>query len=319
MSKVWQYAVGAAAAVALCVLLWLLRRRGGGSSAPTWMVSVVSALCLISGTLHARPGPEAVTIESGDTENENSLRSLMATPTWGKLVSLWRDLDDLSPPDSMNSYYGYTSIVDYTKGDSLQAVLVEHREELIRTADRLGCSTKALRLVLDLTAIRVERLSRMDPMMMTRMAPPWTAMERSSSLNELELRIDTLLALYRSDAVSSEEVSRCMQGIFEKAVLWTVLEEIDTSYMADNWFYSFRYGYPRPGGTEKDPVETVIAAVEQHHDAMLDSLEKYGNEQPPDWIASEPEQYERFKAGLGDLQKALPELRLLLSDLVLRG
>lgn len=283
------------------------------------MVSVLSALCIISGTLNAQPVSTVEGLQTSETEDENSLRSLMSTPTWRKFVSFWRELDELEPPDSLSSYYGYTSIIDHTKGDSLQAVLGGYREQLMGSADRLGCSTKALQLVLDMAAVRVERLSRMDPMLMTRMAPPWTTMESSASLNELELRIDTLLSLYRSDAVSSEEVGRCMEGIFEKAVLWTVLEEIDTSYMGDGWFYTFRYGYPGPGHLDEDPVDRIIGAVEQHHEDMLDSLEKHGDDQPPEWMASEPENYRHFKVGLGELQKALPEFRLLLSDLLLRG
>lgn len=164
----------------------------------------------------------AQTVE--EARENTPLLALMKTPEWQAVKAAWAALDSLSPEDG--GYCGYPWGMDRDDRDSLRDMIADRLDDLDRAADAAGARPPELSAFRALLLRRVEFLSSGDTRLMTRMIPPAIAMDASSAMRQMELRIDTLMALRESGRIGQEEWKSGAEAAVDAAVASVILETL---------------------------------------------------------------------------------------------
>lgn len=230
---------------------------------------------------------------------QTEIDSLVNSPDWQTLKSTWRTLNLIVPSED------YIFPIVPEKGDSIAALLnglfTDHpfqSAELSRAAD----------MVRSLAVQRTMRLSRINPMMLTRMMPPWTYTVYEDILFNFESRITTLTELLTENEISATEFIAARDTLLNKALAIALLEIINDPRRAGMYDY-----FPQ---TKHLTVDTILHRLDMSYRAALDSLalpEMHPYAENYETIVAQHEEflkeYERFI-------EAAPVFRLLLEDLM---
>ncbi len=231
--------------------------------------------------------------------------NLLESEDWLALKNIWKLLDKVKPAED---YLGYNLATE--KGDSLNSALRSLFTENNLENPHLEL---ALSLVTSVTSARVTRLSRMNPLYVTRMIPPWTSTVQEDLLFNFEDRITTLTALVDSGEVTATEFIAARAALLEKAETIALLEILNDVH--GNNFYD------RVGGsylTDPDSDE-ILEMLDLSYRAALDTLSSGHLIEQKDYYYQVVAQHEEFLLRYENFQQAKPLLRILLTDLMEAG
>ncbi|HPF31582.1 MAG TPA: hypothetical protein PLM22_01870 [Candidatus Sabulitectum sp.] len=232
------------------------------------------------------------------------LQELFQTEDWNTLRTIWETLNRLPPG---NGYGNFPMTAE--KGDSMQAAL----QGLFQDASFENSSIRsALGMTVDLTAARINRLSRMNPMLMTRMMPPWTETVQDGVLFSFEERITTLTDLLEEGELTAGEYAAARDSLLNRAITLTVLEILN----AEDRTRLYDYGlYDESSVT----VDSILQRLDMSCSAAMDTLAKSTPSQYKDHYRLIVEQHERFLEDYAEFQETLPVFRAVLSELMEAG
>jgi len=179
--------------------------------------------------------------------------------TWATFKGLWRRLDAVTPrpegdplavpggsytmaiePEQQEAFRGeLAKVLGIPAGElhQLQLTGPPQKAGVERPKSQLSTLTRALALV---TLKRIEHMG-MDTTMMMRMVPPPTLQFRGSVTEQIERRIDSLLALRAKEAVTKAELEAALAKLQDDVWVHSLLAVFD----------DYRLGYfgpvPKPG------------------------------------------------------------------------
>lgn len=227
---------------------------------------------------------------------------ILNSDDWQALKEIWRMLDRVKPSEDDFSISMATE-----KGDSLNtAILNLFSEEEIENSEL----EFAISMVRNITSARVNRLSRVNTLMITRMMPPWNATVQSNLMFNFENRISTVTSLAEAGEITPEEFAAARDSLLEKAETLALLEILDE--VRENQFYDRdqTYGLDNPGSDE------ILQQLDMSYRIALDSLQAGHRIESKDYYLLVVEQHEEFLQKYEDFQQAKPILRILLFDLM---
>ena len=229
------------------------------------------------------------------------VQTVVGSQDWETLRSIWRMIDQVEPVDGFTGFPIATE-----KGDSLRAVVDALFSETDMEDPELQ---KAIYLIQRITSARIMQLSRINPSLITRMAPPWTEMVQDNLLFNFEERITALTSLVELGEVTAPEFLAARDTLLNRAETWAVLEilrEVQTyrSYDYFNW--------------QREMVSTdlVLERLDLSYRAALDTLKEREPSENVEFFQLAVQQHETFLANYSDFQRAKPFLRILLVDLI---
>jgi hypothetical protein len=229
------------------------------------------------------------------------LQELFHTEDWNTLRNIWGVLNRAKPGDGFGNFPIATE-----KGDSIQAVLQGLFQDI---GFQEGGIPRALEMTVGLTGARINRLSRMNPLLMTRMMPPWTETVQDGVLFSFEDRITTLTELLEEGELTAGEYAAARDSLLDRAVTLTVLEMLNAEDRTR------LYDYPFYDGSEVT-VGTILHSLDMSYAAALDTLAKTTPSQYKDHYRLIVEQHERFLEDYAAFQETLPVLRAILTELM---
>jgi len=245
----------------------------------------------------------AVVAETAYTE-KSDIRALLESEDWAVLKSIWQDIGDLKPSD------GYSDFpVSMDKGDSL--ITVVNRLFADSTQHPAGVRT-SLNLVRRVTALRLMRLSRINPALLTRMMPPWTDTVQDQLLFNFETRLASLDSLAESETFTPVEFAAARQVLVEKAELLAVLQVIEAAELLPYYRFGVKY-------SDRMSIDLLLQQIKLSYSAALDTVARYSPEEDAGFYREAAAQYEAFKKNFEEFEYAEPILRALLADLMEAG
>ncbi len=230
---------------------------------------------------------------------------VLGSDDWNTLKSIWKLLDRVKPSEN-----NFDISIATEKGDSLNvAIRSLFLEEEIESPEL----ELAISIVGTITSARVIRLSRMNPLYMTRMMPPWTDTVQDNLLFNFENRISSLTNLVEAGEITATEFIAARDSLIDKAETLALLEILDEA--RQNQFYDRGgiYGLVNPGSDE------ILEALDMSYRVALDTLQADHLIENKEYYLLVVEQHEEFLQRYESFQQAKPALRILLSDLMAAG
>ncbi len=229
------------------------------------------------------------------------LQELFQSEDWNTLNTIWQTLNRVRPTESYSSFP-----IASEKGDSITAELRSLFRDMEYQSPEVSM---ALDMTINLAALRTMRLSRINPMMMTRMVAPWTETVQDGLLFSFEDRITTLSQLLQEGEITATEYTAARDSLLEKAVTMSLLDMLnDQSRLG---FYEF------PITDESSvSVDTILQRLDMSYTAALDTLAKAVPSEYEDHYEMIVEQHERFQDDYEAFQRAAPAFRAILSELM---
>jgi len=232
------------------------------------------------------------------------LQELFQTEDWNTLNTVWQTLNRVKPTD------GYSSFpISFEKGDSITAVL----RGLFQQGDNRSPEVAlALEMTINLCVARTMKLSRMNPLMMTRMIPPWTETVQDAMLFSFEDRITTLTELLQEGEITALEYTAARDSLLDKAVTVSLLEM--TSALGRPAVYDYYFG-------DESVVtpEVILQRLDMSYSAALDTLAKAVPSGYAEHYKMIVEQHERFMEDYEVFRRATPAFRAILAELMEAG
>jgi len=246
-------------------------------------------------------GTAAVVSANAQSAQQTEIDSLFETQDWNTLRSIWRLLDRMDPGDD---YYGYP--MDTVKGDSIASVL----NGLFPSYNFDNIEIyHAANMVRGVAVMRTMRLSRINPMMMTRMMPPWTSTVQEDLLFNFEQRITTLTELLHENEISASEYITARDTLMDKALTLALLEIINHPRRVRLYDYPFMEA-------DKITADSILHRLDMSYRAALDTLNKVTPSEYIDHYREVVDQHELFLEEYGQFREAAPVFRLLLENLM---
>ncbi len=229
------------------------------------------------------------------------LRALMKTPEWQAVKAAWAALDSLAPEDG--GCYGYPRGMSLDDRDTLRDMVADRLDDLDYAADAAGARPPELSAFRALLLRRVDFLCNGETRLMTRMIPPAVTMDASTALRQMEIRIDTLLALRESGRIGIEAWKAGAEAAVDAGAASVILEALACpGYRAWGGSPEYLSWDPQPD----DIWALVKMRMSQARRMLADSL------MAKDAVASLSEAL----ASADSLLNMLPGLEMMLSDLV---
>ena len=229
------------------------------------------------------------------------IQTVAGSQDWETLRSIWKMIDQVEPVD------GFTGFpIAAEKGDSLRAVV----DALFSETDTEDSELQqAIYLIQRITSARIMQLSRINPSLVTRMAPPWTEMAQDNLLFNFEERITTLTDLVELGEITAPEFLAARDTLLERAETWAALEILREEQTYRNYDY---FNWQR----EIVSTDLVLERLDMSYRAALDTLSKAKLSENAEFFQLAVQQHETFLANYSDFQRAKPFLRILLMDLI---
>ncbi len=227
-------------------------------------LSVFVALQGVAPSTAAAKDPKA----AGDRVKLPLPPELREGETWAKFKDLWRRLDAVSPRvegDPLMVAAGtYSMAIEPEQQETFRVELAGilgikagelYQLQLKGPPQKKGVDAPDVRLSTLSRALAVVALKRiehmgMDRTMMMRMVPPPTLQFRGSVAEQIERRIDSLMALRAKEAVTAKELKAALVKLQDDVWVHSVLAVFD----------DYRFGYfgpvPKPGVAEVLPDPT---------------------------------------------------------------
>jgi|GEM_PF-1585129 len=245
----------------------------------------------------------ALVAETTDTETTD-IRMLLESEDWAVLKNIWQSIDSLKPSD------GYSSFpVSIKKGDSLLAVVNSLFAGSVQQNPEIRTSLSLIRRV---TALRLMRLSRINPALLTRMMPPWTDTVQDQLLFNFETRLASLDSLVEEEEVTPVEFAAARQVLVEKAELLAVLQVIEATELQPYYRFDVKY-------SDRMSIDLLLQQIKLSYSAVLDTVARYSPEEDAGFYREAAVQYEAFKKSFEDFEHTEPILRVLLTDILEAG
>jgi hypothetical protein len=170
------------------------------------------------------PGPVADPAGTDDPR----VAKLRARGEWRTFKALWRELDEIAPPDhdggARLERETYAHAIDSDQAEALSTRLVAVGQKL-ELSKLLSPEEAAFLRHLASARIRNMRQGSMPLMVMHRMPPPY-AWKKVASVDQLEQRIDVLVDLRAKGQMSASEYGLALEQVRREAVTSYVLYEI---------------------------------------------------------------------------------------------
>ncbi len=224
---------------------------------------------------------------------------------WQTLKSIWRLLDGVRPSEDH-----FTISIATEKGDSLSAVI----QNLLPGEGIENPELEfAVSMIRKITSARVNRLSRVNTMLMTRMMPPWNETVQNSLMFNFESRISTITNLAEAGEITATECVAARDSLIDKAETLALLEILDE--VREYPFYDGTqfYEVENPGSDE------ILQKLDMSYRVALDSLQADHRVENKEYFLTIVQQHEEFLHRYEDFQQAKPLLRILLFDLMEAG
>lgn len=231
-----------------------------------------------------------------------AFEGLYQSPDWLMLKNVWKMLGRLEPVDG----YSMDFPMETAKGDSVIAVL---RGLFQGTSAEYPDLNAALVRVVELTVERTERLSRMNPMLMTRMMPSWTATTRDGLVFDFESRLTALSQLVSEGEVTAQEFIAARDSLLDRAMMFSMLELVNESGGIEFWYY------PYPESSAVNP-DTILKRLDMSYQAALDSLNRTIPVIHTEHYKMVVEQHEEFLVRYEEFRRIEPVYRQLLRELM---
>ncbi len=232
------------------------------------------------------------------------LQELFQTEDWNTLKTIWRTVNRVRQRD------GYSSFpIAAEKGDSLEAVLGNLFQGM--EFEHSGIP-RALDMTISLAGTRAVRLSRMNPMLMTRMIPPWTETVQEGLLFSFEERITSLTELLEEGEITAAEYAAARDSLLNRAIILSVLDMVNGEErvrLYDQHFYE----------DNSVSVDSILHRLDMSYTAALDTLAKSTPSEYKDHYRLVVEQHERFLEEYALFQEDLPVFRAILTELMGAG
>lgn len=229
------------------------------------------------------------------------LQELFQTEDWNTLNTIWQTLNRAKP---MNDYGNFS--IASEKGDSITAELRNLFQDVEHQSPEVSL---ALDMTINLATLRTMRLSRISPLLMTRMIAPWTETVQDGLLFSFEDRITTLSELLQEGEITATEYTAARDSLLEKAITMSLLEMLNEQSRLG--FYEF----PITDGTSVS-VDTILQRLDMSYAAALDTLARSVPSEYEDHYKMIVEQHERFQDDYETFQRAAPAFRAILSELM---
>ncbi len=232
------------------------------------------------------------------------LQELFQTEDWNTLKTIWRTVNRVRQRDGYSSFPIATE-----KGDSLQTVL----ESLFQGMEfEHSGIPRVLDMTISLAGTRTVRLSRMNPMLMTRMIPPWTETVQDGLLFSFEERITSLTELLEEGEITAAEYAAARDSLLDRAIILSILEMVNGDGRAALYDYHF---YDETSVT----VDSILHRLDMSYTAALDTLAKTPPSQYKGHYSLVVEQHEEFLEEYALFQEDLPVFRAILTELMEAG
>lgn len=323
MEKFWQIIILFFAFIAACIVSALgiksmiLRRKWK----PTFFTTsvIIGLYMLLPGSGRSDTGNDTAMLEtdgesSTSKEHTNRIENLQEMEEWQAFKSFWRYMDNIEPgPD------GYSSLtMDWDKRASLIEQLTSLTDKLYELPDSFGLDSLHIELLRTICMNRINIFCG-STLMLTRMMPPPTDYRKEELIVLMEGRIDTLIRLRSSGLINPLETASALRNMFEAADAFWLVDAVSREYI--RFYISDYYGLSAEIGLEEYTVsgllETTLIEVEDNFAAMLDSISKYSDEELPAIFRDIPEKYEKTMETIEGIRSVLPDMNLLLADLVI--
>lgn len=162
-----------------------------------------------------------------------ALRRVLDSPEWGRIVGYWNLLNRV--PGSGGAFEPAGEL-DPAKADSMVA-------EIRRCVEALNPSgkTDGLWRAVSTTALLVEtralRLSRLNPVFLTRMVPAWTKTMEENALYDLDARLRALERLRSAGEVPDQVFESATDTLFMRFETWALLQGLSDVYHMNGSHY----------------------------------------------------------------------------------
>lgn len=229
------------------------------------------------------------------------VQSVIESEDWKTLKAVWGMVDRINPGDGFS---GFPLAAE--KGDSLRSVV----EALLPEADIEDPHLQsAIHFIKRITATRILRMSRINPLMLTRMMPPWTETVQDNLLYNFEERITTLTSLVESSEITVVEFIAARDTLTEQAETWAVLEILKGVRAYRNYDYN---------GWQPEIVnaDLVLERIDLSYRAALDTLDKAKLSVNAEYFQTVVLQHEQFMERYDEFVVTKPVLMILLMDLI---
>lgn len=190
----------------------------------------------------------AVAAASVDQALVAEMEFLLQTGDWATLRNTWRSLNGVPPGNGFMDHPVATE-----KGDSLSARLSGLFQDARFQSEELE---EAVGLLRSVAVMRVLHMSRINPDMLTRMMPPWTATLQHEMLFYFQNRISALVGLVERNELSPAEYSLARDTLFEKALALAFLGILNEP--GQPGMYG-AFGFPDP---ETATLDTILQMLE---------------------------------------------------------
>lgn len=230
----------------------------------------------------------------------SEIDSITSSEDWNTLKIAWRTLNRTAISEDQWNFSITTE-----KGDSIRAVVNSLFPAEFSTPE----ITRAVQMLKEITILRTTRQSRINPMLMTRMMPPWTATVQEDLLFDFESRLHTLSELLLQNEISASEFIAGRDSLLDKAMVISLMESVDEILQTPD------YGYPYPDYRQLTP-DSVLHRLDMTYRAALDSLNRPYTHEYAEHYKTVVEQHERFLEEYSEFQEALPLFRTLLETLM---
>ncbi len=229
------------------------------------------------------------------------LQELFQTEDWNTLNTIWQTLNRVKPTDRYSSFP-----IASEKGDSITAELRSLFRDMEYQSPEVSL---AMEMTIELTAARTMRLSRMNPMLMTRMMPPWTETVQDGLLFSFEDRISTLSELLNEGEITALEYTAARDSLLEKAVTLSLLEMLNDQSRLGIYDFSIM-------DETTVTIDSILQRLDMSYGAALDTLAKAAPSQYEEHYKMIVEQHERFMDDYEAFQRAAPAFRTILAELM---
>lgn len=151
-----------------------------------------------------------------------ALRNVLDSREWGRIREYWLLLNRV--PGSGGSF-GPSGELDPVKADSIVAGIRRCVEALnpSGSTDGLSRAVSAAALMVETRALR---LSRMNPVHMTRMMPPWTRLMEENALFDLDARLRELERLRSAGDLTEAVYRSASDTLFMRFQTWALLQSV---------------------------------------------------------------------------------------------
>ena len=248
--------------------------------------------------------PALVSGTTADDTVNTELRTILVSEDWAALKDIWHSIDKLKPSEPFSNFP-----ISVEKGDSLSSVVRNLFTEGEVEDPQIEAAVSLIRRI---TLLRIMRLSRMNPSLITRMMPPWTDTVQDQLLFNFENKLATLNNLVDDGELTPVEFIAAREVLIEKAEILAVLQLVEESEIRPDYRYSVEY-------SDRLTTDLLLQQINLSYSAALDTLAKYNPGEYTGYYQQAADQYEAFQDDLEEFQRAEPILRIMLTDLMEAG